>query len=232
MLTLDVDDEDRPNRTNVCQCGNAKSSAAQACRECARLDGSKPRQALIIDTLRGTDGLSIREICEELDGYVDHSGNYATAMRSLQSLIRDGRVRRFKRESNGVSINVFGMHGVYAEQALTEWAYILDGRMHVSSPCEQRPGRVRVSAEPMLEIVTRTYGITRDELVSSGGRRNLRLERARRVAMIIGRSRGMTYQEIADALGRKRGALTMAIRRARRDAEIMAEAEALQRSLQ
>lgn len=76
-----------------CDCGNPKSSNMEACHRCAFLDGSYPQQAEIIDALRGTDGLTTAEL-------LSITGRFDSALRrSLKTLLQNGRVRRYWRDS-------------------------------------------------------------------------------------------------------------------------------------
>jgi hypothetical protein len=98
-------------KTKECECGQPKSYGSTACLRCIYLDGERPKQAAVIYALRGTDGLSLVEICELVNGYSTHS--VRTGMqRTMTSLMKVGRVRRYLRDDEGANC----------------WAYALDGK--------------------------------------------------------------------------------------------------------
>jgi hypothetical protein len=98
-------------KTKECECGQPKSYGSVACLRCIYLDGAHPKQAAVIYALRGTDGLSLIELCELVDGHVSNS--VRTGMqRTMTRLAKAGRVRRYWREDDGSSC----------------WAYTLDGK--------------------------------------------------------------------------------------------------------
>lgn len=78
---------------HTCECGNRKPYTAEACKRCEYLDGSaRYGCAYVIDALRGTDGLTIVELRDQL-------GRQREALqRTLNRLVETGRVRRYWRE--------------------------------------------------------------------------------------------------------------------------------------
>lgn len=98
-------------KTKECECGNAKSYGSVACLRCIYLDGKRSKQSDVIHALRGTDGLSLTEICDLVNGG-SSAGARIGMKRTMGSLIRAGRVRRYWREDDGSSC----------------WAYLLDGK--------------------------------------------------------------------------------------------------------
>lgn len=98
-------------KTKECECGNAKSYGSIACLRCIYLDGKRSKQADVIFALRGTDGLSLAELCT-LVGGSSSRGVRVGMKRTMGSLMRAGRVRRYWREDDGSDC----------------WAYVLDGK--------------------------------------------------------------------------------------------------------
>lgn len=104
---------------NKCECGKSKGLRARACQHCLYLDGVTERNARIICALRGTDGLSVAEICDAL-GIENQNQNGNLAMRrTLRLLVKQGRIRQFWRESDGA---------VCGRRNSGHWVFALDGR--------------------------------------------------------------------------------------------------------
>lgn len=108
------------NRSRTCECGKRKKRSEPACPRCAYLDYGGLRrggpncnkQMLVIALLMGTDGMSIRELCNAMGrGYSD---NIPAMQRTMDSLLEKRRVRRYPREGD--------------EGGAWHWAYALDGR--------------------------------------------------------------------------------------------------------
>lgn len=120
----DLADDDKQNYSLLCECGNRKEHNDTACDRCRYLDGALEAHGELISALRGTDGLSIREL-------VEMTGRWDSAiMRSLQYLMRAGRIRRYWRESEGVLVKrrIGGrvVDGVASNKGY--WVYCLYGR--------------------------------------------------------------------------------------------------------
>lgn len=93
------DSGEKINWSKECECGNPKPNSSTMCSSCAFLDGQMPRMALIIDALRGQDGLTVNELCETIYGKAVHANT--TGMQAiLQKMCKSGRVRRFEREED------------------------------------------------------------------------------------------------------------------------------------
>jgi hypothetical protein len=100
-----------------CECGNPKSVKSECCPRCTYLDGTRTGAAIIC-ALRGTDGLTAQEIHAAIGG-----GYESATTRSLQVLMRAGRVRRYWRES------AQERDGWLVTSGTTGcWVYILDGK--------------------------------------------------------------------------------------------------------
>jgi hypothetical protein len=115
------------NGATRCECGERKSTSARCCHRCAYLDGWTETQAHVIDSLRGMDGLSVREICEAVFGR--HDANSArSAIRTLQILMKSGRIRRYWYEGKrGTQRHRAGLDITIHEAAMGCWMYVLDG---------------------------------------------------------------------------------------------------------
>jgi len=105
------------NHERWCECGRPKSSGARGCARCTHLDGVTPAQAEIIAALRGTDGLSVAEIVDELGDAGD--SQYSATHRTVVRLVEQGRLRRYWRESDAVDrlnghVSANDGHWVYA----------------------------------------------------------------------------------------------------------------------
>lgn len=113
------------NNTLECECGRPKSSGARCCARCRYLDGETPHTGAVIDSLRGTDGMSLTEIVEAIDGVWSLSG-YRSVQRTCKTLLEQGRVRRYWCEQDAFYCKGTGRQGagdghwVYALWAATE----------------------------------------------------------------------------------------------------------------
>lgn len=106
----------------TCECGNERSRNAQACKRCTYLDGVR-EAAFVIDALRGTDGLSITEICA-LTGTTYHEA----MQRALKRLMRIGRVRRYWRETDAHLVERSPSRRKWGTRGGSGcWVYALDG---------------------------------------------------------------------------------------------------------
>lgn len=113
----------------VCECGNEKrSKRAPACERCLYLDGWLPKQAAVIHALRGTDGLSLRELVEEIYKRDDRNAT-SSMLRTVQRMERDKRIRRYERENDSVEIEGerFGIARNFKRSGSACWVYALDG---------------------------------------------------------------------------------------------------------
>lgn len=97
-----------------CECGNPKTPKSLSCQRCRYLDGGTPVAMHAIMMLRGTDGLTIRELCEEVYGRVDTNAT-VSMLRILQRLTRTGRIRRYMDEIQDTSPRtVFGKYKAHS----------------------------------------------------------------------------------------------------------------------
>lgn len=123
------DPPDPPRSRYECECGRRKSGEAKACPRCTYLDGGSAKQQLVIAALRGTDGMSLRELCLAL--YGQNGPNEARGMlKTVQTLARDRRIRRYWREDATHTTGARKMWGI-REVALAGggcWVYTLHGR--------------------------------------------------------------------------------------------------------
>jgi hypothetical protein len=109
-----------PVRGHECDCGNPKPYRAECCVRCGYLDHGIPHRqtnwrhkALVVSILRGTDGLSLTEICGALGlPATIHGTAHRSLHRTVSQLVRDGRLRRYERVE---------------DSGKTCWVYILDG---------------------------------------------------------------------------------------------------------
>lgn len=113
---------------NECECGGPKSARASACKRCLYLDGERRIAGEVIAALRGTDGLSLREICEQVRGEQSHSARTAM-LRVVQVLMRKQRVCRYWREmdSHEITTERSGIAARLKRGGNGCWVYILDG---------------------------------------------------------------------------------------------------------
>lgn len=114
------------NRSPTCDCSAPKRPQDDQCARCAYLDGPSraPLQRLVIDALRGTDGLSIHELCKAVHGHFDASVQ-RSMLRVVLQLLANGRVRRYWVERN-VEGSQWGRYSAQVGGAW--WVYALDGR--------------------------------------------------------------------------------------------------------
>lgn len=143
---------EKSNTTLTCECGNRKSSNAAGCDRCIYLDRPGHRlMALIICILRGTDGMTITELVAALEGINtdvasrrDQPNRQRSMLRTLQLLVADHRIRRYRRECDTVDMDFVHTRDRYGrvtgarpcaagERGLRiggslAWVYALDGR--------------------------------------------------------------------------------------------------------
>lgn len=118
-------DDNRHNYARECECGNPKPSDSEGCARCRFLDGTA-RWGFVIDALRGTDGLSLRELAEA-------TGHHREALqRTMKKLLDVGRVRRYWREIDSTLTHRghanFGKRIVEVRSGGDGcWVYALDG---------------------------------------------------------------------------------------------------------
>lgn len=114
------------NTSKTCECGEAKSNRARACRGCQALDGHKA-EGLIISALRigSREGMSLRDICAAT-GIAHRSAQFIT-----KRMVARGRLRRYESECDTV-IAVVPMPGRAGRLTNTGgakcWMYCLNGR--------------------------------------------------------------------------------------------------------
>jgi hypothetical protein len=110
----------------TCECGRPKGKDLGCCDRCSYLDnGAQVKHGLVIAALRGTDGLSITELCHVLGIEASKDNGRAAMHRTLSVMIAHGRLRRYWRESEGDPVFVFRMQ--MARRARLEAVYALDG---------------------------------------------------------------------------------------------------------
>lgn len=112
-----------------CECGNPKGRGAKCCDRCRYLDGERPKQALVICTLRGTDGMSLGELTRHLYNRDDRTA-WGAMRRTLQALEARGRVRRYWRENDKHAVKERdGACGRIKFGGSGCWVYALDERV-------------------------------------------------------------------------------------------------------
>lgn len=118
-----------------CDCGNPKSAKSEACERCIYLDGDGYERiplAVIISMLRGTDGMSLRELCIARGMNTEKNNGQKVMRRYVALLIEQGRVRRYWRESDSEAYSDIAYFGS-ADNASRRaggtgcWVYALDG---------------------------------------------------------------------------------------------------------
>lgn len=118
-------DHDRHISWRLCECGAKKPSGTTGCARCRFLDGEHPEQATLIGALRGTDGMSISELVDDLQRLP------SALSRSLALLLQSGRVRRYWREADPISTTQRGRNGAGQRAVRSNgghWVYALNGR--------------------------------------------------------------------------------------------------------
>lgn len=118
------------NRTTECECGRPKERGELCCERCAFLDGVKPRQREIIETLRDTNGMNVRDLCLELFGFYDANNNGTVIGRTLQVMLGRGRLARFWREGEVLHVarsNRWASGKTMRACAAGSWVYVLAG---------------------------------------------------------------------------------------------------------
>lgn len=122
-----------PPRSVPCDCGEPRAPGLDCCARCAHLDGigRRDRAADVIEALRGSDGMSLRELCRVL-GMDDSLGNGTRSMwRWVKRLMDEGRIRRYWHEDSTAStehVESFRNGDGEKRGAVGCWAYCLDGK--------------------------------------------------------------------------------------------------------
>lgn len=93
--------EVKKNRTLVCECGNEKSHNARSCNRCEFLDGGRSAEGAFIETLRGTTGLTLREIAASM-GHSTTRNSHRIAL----SLLKAGRLKRYWGEIGAKTVEI------------------------------------------------------------------------------------------------------------------------------
>jgi len=133
-----------PNCTLECECGRPKQRTLECCSRCRYLDVGSPvatpfangyttgRHAQIIAALRGTDGLTILELCRELGLNTDNNNGRVSMLRTMKLLIKQRRVRRVWLEADVYELDPARL-GKAPERLgrrranQGSWLYLLDG---------------------------------------------------------------------------------------------------------
>jgi hypothetical protein len=111
----------RPARLAFCECGALRPRGSQACARCAYLDGEdKGKFGEIISVLRGTDGLSLKELASALGRKTTRALQTSTKL-----LVQRGRLRRYWTELDCFETSS-SPTGKGAGNGC--WVYALDGR--------------------------------------------------------------------------------------------------------
>lgn len=114
-----------------CDCGEPLIAGSDCCARCAHLDGVRRSDAAggIINVLRGTDGLSLDELCTELLPDREKKSAWRQMHRWVHKLMGEGRIRRYWLEStNGsLAIDSYRSGKVRRENAKGCWVYTLNG---------------------------------------------------------------------------------------------------------
>lgn len=115
-----------------CDCSRLRAHDAEACSRCQYLDGDETQRGRILAALRGTDGLNLRELCEELGLKPGNSNGQRQIRRPLYQLMEARRIRRYWRDNDLVAVprSLFGRRDTITAMAGGEgcWAYVLDGK--------------------------------------------------------------------------------------------------------
>jgi hypothetical protein len=98
---------DPTNWSKQCECGGTKTRSATACERCTWLDGGRDKHAYTIGALRGSPGLTVRELAQIVDGSDEHSA-LTTMSVTLTVLLKQKRVRRYWRD---IEIEYYGAGG-------------------------------------------------------------------------------------------------------------------------
>lgn len=114
---------------SFCECGAEKAVEAEACDRCSHLEGHGS-PAIVIAALRGSDGLSLRELCESLGMNTDINNGQRQMRRWVDMLLGASRIRRYWREdsSGGESTASYRNGETRKQHAIGCWAYALDGK--------------------------------------------------------------------------------------------------------
>lgn len=106
--------------TPWCECGNPRVQDAEGCERCCFLDGGSagrlwqkrtPLRALVISTLRGTDGMTITELASALGGHTTNVRRerpllYRSLHRIVTELMASGRLRRYEQEQSRTRVRM------------------------------------------------------------------------------------------------------------------------------
>jgi len=118
----------------LCECGSPKPPGAECCDHCAYLDGIDSRTdnlARVVHVLRGSDGMTLHEICEALGMDTSIRNGRRSVWRWVKTLLERGRIRRYWSESSvdvGEEAESFRNGKSKKEHAVGAWAYVLDGQ--------------------------------------------------------------------------------------------------------
>lgn len=108
-----------------CECGNSKSRKSKACDRCLFLDGRRQDWGIVIDAMRGSRGMSLLELCEATKSGVEFSNHRRAMLRTMQTLMEQGRVRRYWREGDEFAVSNAWGRGANSCGAGGCWAYVL-----------------------------------------------------------------------------------------------------------
>lgn len=115
-----------------CECGERISSDVTCCARCAHLDGLDGKASIgtVVAAMRGSDGMSLRELCEAVGINSDLNNGTRQMWRWVQKLMESGRIRRYWRESSGDITKMESYRGGTSERAdaVGCWAYVLNGK--------------------------------------------------------------------------------------------------------
>jgi len=116
----------KPSSSCVCECGNGKPSSAEACARCVFLDGDDTRRGRVIAALRGTEGLTLRELALAVYGRDDRHVAQRSTLRVIRQLESAGRLTRFWREHESSVRNAW--RGTKVSISYGGWTYSLTDR--------------------------------------------------------------------------------------------------------
>jgi hypothetical protein len=118
----------------MCECGQPRAMDAEACPRCSYLDGTDAIDSVarVIDALRDSNaGMSLRELCVALDMDDGLTNGCRSMWRWIQSLMSDGRIRRYWREDSqttGPTMRSYRNGQTLRENAVGCWVYVLAGK--------------------------------------------------------------------------------------------------------
>lgn len=113
-----------------CECGSEKAVDAETCDRCAHLDGSGTK-ARIITALRGSDGMTLKDLCVALGMNTDVSNGRRQMWRWIKELTEESRIRRYWLEGSETSAETSESYRngkAQRQHAVGSWAYLLDGK--------------------------------------------------------------------------------------------------------